>query len=116
MKQHISLEQLNELSEKGKEKLGIWTKSYYEKHSEHEATTFSAEEFMGIKPFLRQLSIGQLIEFLDEHNIANDMWFNDKEWHIGTVGICDIDNEYNHSHAELCDALWEAVKEILNHE
>jgi phage-related protein len=45
------------------------------------------------------LTIGIMIEFLDEHNAINiDLW---KEIY------------YKHEIVGICDALWEAVKEVL---
>lgn len=102
MKQHISVEQLNQLSEKGKEKyisfcrkLGLEIERYKEK------TNYPL------------LSIGMMIEFLGDNfvslNFGPIMWGN---W-IWTIkykkkNIIEIQND------ELADALWEAVKEVLN--
>lgn len=51
------------------------------------------------------LTIGQMIEFLDEY-------YDHKDWDITNCGgKWDInDGLYR---GELCDALWEAVKEVL---
>ena len=52
------------------------------------------------------LSIGQMIEFLETPNIA---WgYKPRKWTVGIVERMIIVSE-----EELCDALWEAVKEIL---
>lgn len=95
MKQHISVEQLSELSDKSREKL--------------EDYVFS-NIIMTQKRFIPLLSIGQMIEFLDEECGAWKMesW---QEWEI-------VDTEMNKNitlskSAELCDALWNSVKEIL---
>lgn len=77
MKQHITAKQRDELSEEGGNTLRHWVLS---------------------KGYVldTKLSIGQMIEFLDEHNER-------KYWMADYVG----DNK------TLCDALWEACKEIL---
>jgi len=73
MKQHITVKQLKELSESQCDKLLEWLLD---------------------KGYERELSIGQLIEFLREH----DVYF-----------CIDSDKP-----VEPVDTLWEAVKEILN--
>jgi len=107
MKQYIFESDLNQLSEKGKEKLGKWLekKGFCNIISGH------------------LLSIGQLIEFLEDYDNydfgiydggfiyryreykkqkdGSYKKFNYK-WHIGAI-----------ENKELCDALFEAVKEIL---
>ena len=104
MKQHITLSQLNELSEKGKEKLRKWwkpeegdmcvTNTGYEVFiGEH----VDYERFQAFMADLPLLSIGQMIEFLEVH--GNDCYT-----------VFDI---WWHMKMELCDALWEAVKEVL---
>jgi len=115
MKQHITLEQLNELREKQKEKLIKWYKIQPEQlwtlkenlpNSSYYWSGFRIlEEMKHNEDMLPVFSIGQMIEFLEphlkmtiEHEV--DMWF--------------VDDYYNER--ELCDALWEAVKEVLNKE
>ena len=96
MKQHITAEQLKELSKKGKERLGKWWKpkwgdritsiekisSEKEIHSLGFITYYNAAGFMvefKKPPFSAYkdkadlsplLSIGQMIEFLEEHKVA----------------------------------------------
>lgn len=77
MKQNIIENQLNELSKEGLKRLQKW----YLKHK---------EDKFGV-PIL---SIGQMIEFLDEHGL------NPKIEVRSQMGVCD--------------SLWEAVKEVLN--
>lgn len=100
MKQHITAEQLNELSEKGKKKLRKW--------SQNLDSSFDLTE--DNDNGLPLLSIGQMIEFLQQHHLKTDpmnmtitysssllsWWFKDEK-----------------QYRELCDALWEAVKEVL---
>ena len=122
MKQHITVEQLNELSEKGKEKLRKWWKPIV-------GDWFDDDGYMRIIPddetkgaFVLNsfhtplLSIGQMIEFLDfgndfsiEYEESNDSWriywgLPKKQYKSG--------NPYGDS--ELCDSLWEACREILD--
>ncbi len=95
MKQRITTKQLNELSEKGKKKLWKWV-------SFHGDLTFNKDEHKGAIAHFSLLSIGQLIEYLGE------------DWHITLFHNVHGD-EYEVSYKdELCDALWEPVKEVLN--
>ena len=96
MKQHIEPSQLNELSDKGKEKL-------------READMKFGWDAKG--SYLPLLSIGQLIEFLNEHTKY--------EFHI-MKRLVDWKIVYEERHygkiigEELADSLWEACKEVLN--
>lgn len=112
MKQHITVEQLNELSDKLQKKLRVWfTDNYSDKDipssecidtsGEHRSDWPSSCKY-GYEPLL---SIGQLIEFLDEHN-EYEHWWEEILYPEGK----DIFLKYE---GELCDALWEAVKKIL---
>ena len=98
MKQHITVEQLNELSKKGQKRYVQWC---IEKGYEHNSR---CAEF---SPQPDLLSIGQMIEFLRE------------DWHIllqvgAQVSYRNKRNEPRRKHRpELCDALWEALKEVL---
>jgi len=87
MKQHITVKQLNELSEKGKKRLRKW----WDKD----------EQYVKHYP-LPLLSIGQMIEFL----VKNDAF--DDNWQGSVILPCRFD-EIN----KLCDALFSAVKEVL---
>lgn len=99
MKQHITIEQLNELSLKGKRKLFermLRTKNF-------EANLLWVESPL--------LTIGQMIEFLsDKHDNFTigkiSSWYIDLDISDGSHDVYDV--------MELCDALWEAVKEELN--
>lgn len=103
MKQHITVEQWCELDFDKQLKLVEWCDSHDYK--------------IGSKK--RILSIGQMIEFLE-----NKYWeeeFNDLSIY---PSFCDDEldipecitgwNVGKHNSYELCDALWEAVKEVLN--
>jgi len=103
MKQHITEEQLDELTKKQSEKIHEWY-GFPKGASGHN------------RELALQLSIGKLIEFLDE--CINDSYFS-----IGTQPVWggkDGDTVIGHTwcveeyeNNELCDALWEAVKESL---
>jgi hypothetical protein len=112
MKQHITVEQLKELSDKGFDNLNKWvfrnlTKDankvpikYLGKVEDYHLTT-TEDEYL--------LSIGQMIEFLGED------WF----YHLFNGGDCnsgDCGSVYKDYNGELCDALWYAVKEVLEKE
>lgn len=102
MKQEITVEQLNELSPKNLIKIKRWAlkRHYY-----------------------ADLSIGQMIEFLEEHTGGNDFDIRihsaGSGWKKPGQRLVDINglpvNEIE-DEEELCDALWEAVKEVLENE
>lgn len=91
MKQHITIDQLSELHPEQLEKLVLWAN----KTTIPEFTTFKS--VMTSNPELTMnslLSIPQMIEFLSEHKVSmEDIDFSDYE--------------------NLCDTLWEAVKNVL---
>lgn len=86
MKQHITVEQLNELSEKGKETLLLWCIE----HRYYETLNPIRDAIIPL------LSIGQMIEYLDEYKpiYRTKMWKEIRAY-------------------RMCNQLWEAVKEIL---
>ena len=97
MKQHITVKQLNQLSEKGKKKLLEWErKKRYDNFDDY-------AERVGKEPStLSTLSIGQMIEFLIEHNKekeSNAIWIN---WDDKSLGCFT------------CDEYWELVKKVLD--
>jgi len=85
MKQHITVKQVSELGEKEKKTLCDWldSKGY-------------SLDYKNSKAVSTLLSIGQLIEFLYDKK---------PEW--------DLNIDHYFGEPILCDALWEAVKEIL---
>ena len=114
MKQNITKEQLEETSVKGKAKLENW---------------MSSRGYWTITMFHLGPSIGQMIEFLDEY--SNKNWKIDTEHHEDPVNCKDHLGLMEYSvrgdddkgrfgfiaeNEELCDALWEAVKQILEQE
>lgn len=88
MKQIIGEDEFYSLSESQMDELKIWAdeKGYF---------------FPSQDPCL---SIGQMIEFLGDH-------IEEIRFHGDTVVICDLDHVYQKD--ELADALWEAVKGVL---
>jgi len=114
MKQHITSKQLNELSDKGKERLREWCEDKKYGKEKIEELKWQGGDIRHWK--IPLLSIGQMIEFLDEKgeylllDLNKDhLWCNATNHTtihsgIGNINIFDI---------ELCDALWEAVKEVL---
>lgn len=95
MKQHITIDQLKELSEKGKERYYGWVDNHVE---------------IG-RPRDIFLSIGQMIEFIKESGGSMSITLWDEGWTVtwnnnkGLVEPMFYD--------ELCDALWEAMKQVL---
>ena len=113
MKQHISTKQLNELSEKGKKRLKKWWKP----ETMMELVTDGDKAIVGMYiPELEAngikvwplLSIGQMIEFLDENSKFLCILNCKDHWEVGySIDHPDWDG------IELCDALWMPTKEIL---
>lgn len=120
MKQHIALDQLEELTTIQRGKLVEWFNERYSGKDCSEILScvetrcscstghYSQLEYWMNAPLL---SIGQMIEFLDED------WKTD--WsilfgkNIYMVGKQLKDYPTYKKSEELCDALWEAVKEVL---
>ena len=124
MKQRIDPKQLKELSEDGKKRLRKWWKPKEGDWAIGKKTAFlvdrannSPEWLLSQKTkYLPLLSIGQLIEFLDEnkskfelkrYKFKKDKNYNGWELKVGKWWDSNI-------HRKLCGALWESVKEILN--
>ena len=121
MKQHITTEQINGLSKKGQGRLRRWWKprdgDWYA-HSSHRAWfTMLAHGAAKLEKNdnLPLLSIGQIIEFLDDTTGENFRTVGSKD-----VSQRSIGSPWHHwftihwnEDMELCDALWEAVKEVL---
>jgi hypothetical protein len=122
MKQNITVDQLNELSEKA---LFNYARYAYDKgwstldpikNMPNGDGTFSPV----VEPARICLpSIGQLIEFLDD-GVQNyvSVYYQRGGQAIDIEGYWNVDVEINKNklrklNSELCDALWEAVKEVL---
>jgi len=93
MKQNITPEQLIELSFEAGAILTKWARE--------------RGKPVGIDDDLR-LSIGQMIEFLDDNGVDLLHALNCE------VPAYDFSSEYIYEARDWCDALWEAVKEVLN--
>ena len=131
MKQHISMEQINELSEKGKKALLTWWKPKVgdlctdldlELKSIVLDINDKGEPFIHDLPdgdyewsdcYYPLLSIGQMIAFLGDQKV-------DSKNFKGNIPVSRLicDAEANHiviawNDTELSNALWQAVKEVL---
>lgn len=97
MKQHITRKQFNSLKSEQRAKLRKWILEHYPQ---------TAIEM--------NLSIGQMIEFLDE-NTAGDTYIDKYFDHNVTDKLGGSDSVFavGWDGEELCDALWEVVKEVL---
>lgn len=109
MKQHITPEQLNELSKEGKKKLRTWWKpqvgDVYLSEDNTIEVIFCCEDEIE-EEVLPLLSIGQMIEYLDD-SLTNDFV-------IDFVGLqLRYKNFWYPFKENLRDALWEATKEKL---
>ncbi len=157
MKQRITVEQLNELSEKGKKILrGWWEPKVGDKFITKYSSTYviygendldsSGDQLLTDQPVdsgyygwnnyenfppdkdsiektkrykevredaLPLLSIGQMIEFLSPYSQTFIIEDHGTNWKI-TFDVVGVDKEPVTKRIELYDALWEAVKEILN--
>lgn len=122
MKQHISVQQFNKLSSKGRKKLKQWTidKGYgidslpgemgygYQFEPEDDGKTWTAYP---------SLAIGQLIEFLVDRkrDIHIERYDGGKTYSHWSISTCfDEEWKFGKEHKELSDSLWEAVKKELD--
>lgn len=125
MKQTITLEQLNELSDSGKERYRQWWLAQVPFWVEKaKVVKIDEEDVPEIQRRYEPLlpTIGQMIEFLDEHwkapafpnnarlIISNSQRGSKPEWLVFKASNAkDVEYEWR----ELADALWEAAKEVL---
>lgn len=108
MKQEITIEQRNELSPKARDRLIEWCFEHTPRQR------------------LKSLSIGEMIEFLIARAKGFDTmcsWDDeDGGWKVGYLSskYVEVMNYRTLSpvkaYPEICDALWEAVKEVLENE
>lgn len=118
MKQHITKDQVLELSENGQRKLREWWfpkanmgDVYQEDEIEPEESIMCCEdEIEDRETVIPLLSIGQMIDFLDsEQKYTFSIFRRTVDWKV-------IVNESQYGKVlgqELCDSLWEACKDIL---
>ena len=99
MKQYITEKQLNELSDIDRDKLFYWYRN------------IDSCDYNRVNPLL---SIGQMIEFLTENQFDVPIF---KIERIPEEYCVEYSKNYedfcSYIETELCDALWEAVKEAL---
>lgn len=112
MKQHITEEQLNELTNKGRQRLNkwFWNKQgviSFKHHSDNGRTFLKEVEAKDSNVSYENITIGQMIEFLSnygylsyEFNIQHDSLYY----------------EINVESKELCDALWQACVTVLEND
>ena len=125
MKQHITKEQLQELSPEQMKAFSEWWWSTLDDMSKWVEKDASKELGTVIAPDASWMTIGQMIEFLIEHGYqTNDYYIDDSFSSVITFGHRMESKEtieigwtnYCSKSEELCDALWEAVKEVLQDE
>jgi hypothetical protein len=128
MNQRITIEQLNELTDDKKEKLRDWwwrsnpgiSDVYVVKYKYDDITRYEGPHVLAVRNNFSEdyhkgeaiplLSIGQMIEFLQEKRVFINDWGYDPKDVIGSiVSWFTIDQ----SHSELADVLWEVVKNTL---
>ncbi len=114
MKQYVEISQLNELSEKGKENLLRWCKSKCDSGDEAHNYWDMGNVHLETKDKPVCLSVGQMIEFLNDAN------FLELQYHLGENNKWRVnwnkDKRIDKFSQELCDALFEVVKELLDNE
>ena len=117
MKQHITTSELDKLSDRAIDRLNDWL----DKHN-----YFKRKNGICTYPLL---SIGQMIEFLDEHHYwdcqPDGRKYGYRDWVCLFKDSCAGDwfisdpsklrGKKRYHTGELCDVLWEAVKEVLEH-
>lgn len=107
MKQHVTKEQFNECSDAVKQR---WNEYAVQRGFIRLVKKNDPEMFATITYAEMDLpTIGQMIEFLNENVKHFSIMKNqdESEWLIGYVN-------YLYRNKDLCDSLWEAVKEVLN--
>lgn len=129
MKQHITIEQFEEITDKQKKKLVRWWKGesgdwwFVTKPDISARQVFVAGGLGGIAGMMAEdpkyplLSIGQMIEYLQESvsgvfSIATIPIQSPNDIQLGLWLVTNYNKHYRKP--ELCDALWEAVKEVLS--
>lgn len=108
MKQHISDKEIDELSPGSLKKIQTWCQK---KIKSGEASDDTQRIVWKGVLFL---TIGEMIEFLDEHG---NFGMSRVETQDPLVDVWELDSNdewiIEAQNKELCDALWEAVKEML---
>lgn len=122
MKQNITVDDLNQLSEKGKKSLRNWWKPQegdlcYRPDQPRRSIWLNPDgDIKGVKDFFLPiyplLSIGQMIEFLGKRWIEYIRYVYDPKNELYKLED-SFDDIYIPNYEKLCDELWEAVKEVL---
>lgn len=104
MKQKITKEQLYALSYDQREKLRRWLQN----------VNIGKPDADGYH-LIPRLKIGELIQFLFYNDFGPIITSNDNAfyWTVEPDKKLDCWNKFSYENAELCDALWEAVTDIL---
>ena len=113
MKQQTTNEQLNELSDRGRKKIIDWLfkKGYLR--------FYDPGNVNSIPQVLDDyLTIGQMIDFLGEHEKLNISWQQGENIMRELITVVSVTFEAKKiiEGDTLCDALWEATKEVLKNE
>lgn len=130
LRQHITPQDLDQLTDLGKQKLREWWKPtpgdffsgswpYEHKKLVGEDSDGYGSELMQVienkDNYLPLLSIGQMIQFLDEHG---NFGMSKCETQDPAVGVWELDSNdewiVEAQNKELCDALWSACVEVLH--
>jgi len=123
MKLHINIDQFNELNNKQKKELELWC--FAHRYFTRLAVPGEPSRFTDTKTFTRyvlnpiELSIGQMVEFLEYHGKLGQI-LHLLTW-TGATCAWRVTNEKGIPNQidglpdfkELCDALWEAVREKI---
>ena len=136
MKQYITEKQLDELSDKGTDRIWrFWTpavgdKVWYDDQTKDGHVGFLTDNGEGYwndmsdpewlkSDFIPLLSIGQMIEFLQKNTNCSSIMLN-AEYRIAGMyankflfGATNSGIFIAYNNEELCDSLWEAVKEMV---
>lgn len=123
MKQMITVEQINELSEKQKEKLREWWKP-----TPNDLFSDGKKTFCVYNPYYEQLatraqmlpllSIGQMIELLENKKTQSEtLDIHSPKGLVNQWSLWYANGDFpkKYEKLQLCDALWQAVKECLYH-
>ena len=109
MKQNISKKQWNELNEKQRVK---WFSFIKDEFATYPETIYECND-CGVSCLP---SIGQMIEFLEDYwkrGIDIKWWRGDKHYTVEKALINNEKLDKRWGSINICDCLWEAVKEVL---
>jgi len=119
MKQHISVDEFYKLSKEQQRRLETWC--FTHRYFTRLAVPGEPARFIDTKTLTSyvlnpiELSIGQMIEFLDENKDGfdlkgEDMWYVPRIEYQHPSGMLFFSMQWDN---ELCYALWEAVRKVL---